>query len=131
VGARGWTGGTRPTSLPARFVCSGTSCRLLGITPRRCGEPSNSRQAGKTYVRRALRRAPDANFGANCQGLVRAGSPTRTQAGTRGTMQGRNFTNFAADPGRVRDLADEIAGIRLSPPPLVQRYLHPTLPAAP
>jgi aspartyl-tRNA(Asn)/glutamyl-tRNA(Gln) amidotransferase subunit A len=38
-------------------------------------------------------------------------------------MQGTNFTNFAADPGRVRDLAEQIAGRRLSPVALVQSYL--------
>ena len=38
-------------------------------------------------------------------------------------MQGGNLHNFAADPGRVCDLATEIAGKRLSPVALVQRYL--------
>ena len=40
-----------------------------------------------------------------------------------GTMQGTNSSNFAADPGRVRDLARDIADKKLSPIALVQRYL--------
>jgi aspartyl-tRNA(Asn)/glutamyl-tRNA(Gln) amidotransferase subunit A len=38
-------------------------------------------------------------------------------------MQSTNPYNFAADPGRVCGLAQEIAGQRLSPVALVQRYL--------
>jgi aspartyl-tRNA(Asn)/glutamyl-tRNA(Gln) amidotransferase subunit A len=38
-------------------------------------------------------------------------------------MQSTNPYNFAADPGRVCGLAQEIAGKRLSPVALVQRYL--------
>jgi aspartyl-tRNA(Asn)/glutamyl-tRNA(Gln) amidotransferase subunit A len=38
-------------------------------------------------------------------------------------MQRTNLHNFAADPGRVCGLAREIAGKRLSPVALVQRYL--------
>src|SRR5262245_60457107 len=39
-------------------------------------------------------------------------------------MQSTNLYKFAADPGRVAGLAREIAGKRLSPVALVQRYLE-------